>query len=143
MKERNYESECIALEQLECALNMYFEKKYFAAVTLAGSAEEILGKLAKHQKKENSIDALKKAACQIHKRLYGEEINVKHIADRTNYARNKLKHVNPGVEPMVTINAEEEAVVMLSRAIDNYWLVKEQLSPLMEKFEREQRFVSN
>lgn len=140
MNERTYESACIALEQLESALRLYSEEKaYFAAITLAGAAEEILGKLAKHQGKENSIESLKKAACMIHEHLYGEKLEPSVIANRANYARNKLKHVNPGVEPIVTLDAEEEAKDMINRAIDNYWLVKEQLSPAMEQFEREQR----
>jgi hypothetical protein len=140
MSERTYDSECIALEHLEEALRMYLdEKAYFAAITLAGAAEEILGKLAKHQGKENSIESLKKAARQIHERVYGETIEPAAIADRANYARNKLKHVNPGLEPLVTINVEEEAYDMLNRAIDNYWLVMEQLSPAMERFQREER----
>lgn len=138
MSERTYDSECIALEHLEEALRMYLdEKSYFAAITLAGAAEETLGKLAKHQGKENSIESLKRAACQIHERLFGETIEPAAIADRANYARNRLKHVNPGVEPLVTINAEEEARDMLNRAIDNYWLVMEQLSPAMERFQRD------
>lgn len=142
MTERTYESECIALEQIESALRLYSDgKAYFSAITLAGAAEEILGKLAKHQGKENSIESLKKAASMIHKHLYGEEIDPAAIANRANYARNKLKHVNPGVEPLITLNAEEEARDIINRAIDNYWLVKKQLSPAMEHFEREQRMA--
>lgn len=100
MTVRSHESECIALEQLEIAIRLFSEEKaYFAAITLAGASEEILGKLAKHQGKENSIEALKKAACMVHEHLYGEKIEPSAVADRANYAKNKIKHVNPGVEP--------------------------------------------
>ena len=36
-----------ALIQLSDAINLFYQKRYLSAVTLAGAAEEILGRLAK------------------------------------------------------------------------------------------------
>ena len=130
----------VALEQLESALKLYSEgTAYFSVITLAGAAEEIIGKRAKANGHENSQDRLKRAGAEIQRRMFGKEAPEKKFADRANYARNKLKHLNPGVEPHVTLDAEEEARDMLTRAIDNYWLVENALTPAMEKFERERR----
>lgn len=142
MSIRTYESECIAQMQLETAIEVYTQgEDYFSVITLSAASEEILGKLAKTRGKTNSLDSLKKAGIDIYKHLFDEIITEKHIADRANNAKNKLKHVNPGIEPHVTLDVKEEARDMLNRAIDNYWVVNEFLTPAMESFERSQRDI--
>jgi len=139
MAERSFDSKHIALEQLETALQLYFEREsYLSVITLAGAAEEILGRLARSRGIDNSLEALKKAAGAIHQHLYGEQIESKSIAVRANYARNKLKHVGVTEETLVTLDEKQEAIDMLIRAIDNYWLVEQKLTPLMESFQGEQ-----
>ena len=130
--------EVLALTQLETALRLFFEGSDFASVvTLAGAADEIFGKLLSAAGKENSLESLKKAVEALHQRLYGEPGNPTEIASRANRAKNSLKHWDIGQPLIVKLDLEQEARDMLFRAIDNYWMLKETLSPAMERFQRE------
>ena len=69
----------IAKEQLETALRLYFEQRdYYSAITLAGAAEEILGKMLNHNGEENLLNSLVAAAVDISK-LDGQEVTAKEI----------------------------------------------------------------
>jgi hypothetical protein len=60
------------------------------------------------------------------------------IATRANRAKNALKHHDEGDASTITFDADEEAVDMLNRAIDNYWTLEISLTPAMEQFTRAQ-----
>lgn len=108
---------CIAQRQLDTALRLYFEQEdYYSVITLAGAAEEILGKFLKENGIENALDSLKEEVFAIDKVL-GEAPSRRDIATRANDARNKLKHCSPG--KLIEFDAKEEAEDMLDRAIQN------------------------
>lgn len=135
-----YYREDLALKQLETALRLYFEESDFASViTLAGAADTIFGNLLTSIGKEPSIESLKSAVGAIHLKLYGEAMLPKQIADRANNARNSLKHWDVGQSTIIKFDLKQEAGDMLFRAIDNYWNLKEDLSPAMERFQRESK----
>ena len=135
---QTFDKKCVALTQLETAIRLYFEgEDYFSAITLAGAAEEILGKLVTEKGLDNSLESLKVAAVKIHKRLFGSETTPKNIADVANRARNAMKHLNATVGSTLTFDPKENAEDMLNRAVDNYWLLEEWLTPAMERFQRE------
>jgi hypothetical protein len=128
----------IALAQLETALRLYFEGgDYFSVVTLGGAADEIFVKLLTARGVENSLESTKKAMAAIHLKLYGEALDLKVVADRANRARNAIKHISKDSTLTVSFDAKEEAKDMLNRAIDNYWLLEEWLTPAMERFQHE------
>jgi len=128
----------LALRQLETALRLFYKGDDFASViTLAGAADEIFGKLLASSGKENSLESLKNAVAAIHQKLYGEPIDPSEIASRANRAKNSLKHWDEGQPLIVKLDLEQEAKDMLTRAIDNYWGLKETLTPSMERFQRE------
>lgn len=132
-----HDSRCIALTQLETALRLYFERNdYFSVITLAGNAEEIIGKILESKGIVNSLEEMKKTVAAIHKHLYSEMLSEVVVAKRANRAKNAIKH-GIGSSPTVTLDAQQEAKDMLNRAIDNYWLLEEWLTPAMEMFQRE------
>lgn len=134
MSDQTFDKKHIALAQLETALRLYFEgEDFFSVITLSGASEEIFGKILSARGVENSLEAKKKAVAAIHLRLYGEELAPKDVADRANRARNAMKHPSP----TITMDAKEEARDKLNAAIDNYWLLEQWLTPLMERFQRE------
>lgn len=138
MSLKSYYRDDLALQHLETALALFAEgRDYGSVVTLAGAAEEVFGKFLKAAGKENSLEALKRAVVAIHLKLYGEPTPPKHIADRVNRAKNSLKHWGDGDDTLLKLDLKQESMDMLSRAIDNYWLLKEELTPAMERFERE------
>jgi len=132
-----HDSRYIAFTQLETALRLYFERHdYFSVITLAGNAEEIFGKILKAKGIVNSLEEMKKIVAAIHQHLYGEMLSEIIVAERANRAKNTIKH-GIGSSPTVTLDAPEEAKNMLNRAIDNYWLLEEWLTPAMERFQHE------
>lgn len=138
MTVRAYYRDDLALAQLEAALRIFFEGSDFAsAITLAGAADEIFGKLLSSSGRENSLEVIKKAVAAIHQKLYGETIEPSQIADRANRAKNSIKHWDPQQSLIVKLDLAQEAGDMLCRAIDNYWALKETLTPAMERFQRE------
>lgn len=139
MPEQTYDKRDIALTQLESALRLFREgDDYFSVLTLAGAAEEILGKLLSSSGRQNALDDLTSGSVLVYKHLFGEEAGAKEFAIRANRARNASKHLKAG-GPTITLDIRYEAKSMLNRAIDNYWLLEESLTPAMEHFTREQR----
>lgn len=140
MAEASYDKECIALAQLETALHLFGEDQdHFSVITLAGAADEILGKLVIARGGQSSLDSLTTASAAIYQHLFNEPGDTKGFADRANRARNALKHIDASGAPTVTLDLWQEAVDMLNRAIDNYWTLKTSLTPAMEAFSRAQR----
>ena len=138
MAVRAYYRDELALMQLETALHIFFEGNAFASViTLAGAADEILGKLLLSAGRENSLEVLKKAVAEIYQKLDGGTIEPSEIADRANRAKNSLKHWDEGQPLVVKVDLAQEASDMLFRATNNYWALKETLTPAMERFQRE------
>jgi len=137
---RAYYREDLALAQLQTALQLYFDSKERGSViTLAGAADEIFGKLLAAAGRDSSLKSLITAVAEIQEKLFGEAVEPKQIADRANAARNSLKHWNIGDTEIVQFDLETEARDMLNRAIDNYWMLKQKLTPEMERFQRELR----
>lgn len=125
----------LAFIQLETALNLYFNKReLISTIALASNAEEILGKLLKKSNKKNSLDELKINTCLVFKHLYNDEIQESIVADRANSVKNIIKHGNEK-NYQTSFEADIEANNILSRAIDNYWKVNFELSPLMKRFQ--------
>ncbi len=140
MPVQSYSKQCIALAQLETALWLFSEEhELYSVITLAGAAEEILGKLVSREGRDNSLESIKKAVAAIHQHLFSESIDASAIADRANRARNALKHLDAGGSPTVALDLRQEAIDILNRAIDNYWILEQILTPAMESFVRAQR----
>lgn len=83
--------------------------------------------------------SLKRTAMAIYEHIYGEPGDESLIVERANRSRNALKHLHPTATPTISLDAREEAVDMLTRAIDNYWLLESSLTSGMEQFERSQQ----
>lgn len=118
----------IAEIQLLKAINLFEEEDYICAITLAGAAEEILGKLVKYIKgKEvhNVID------------LYTIEtsklgISKKETIDTLNSARNILKHFKENDE--CNFKPVDDSVILILRAIVNYNIYRDGVLPEMIGF---------
>lgn len=138
MTTRAYYREDLALAQLETALRLFFEgSDYASVITLAGAADEVFGKLLTAAGRPNALEELKKAVAAIHLKLCGEPLEAKEVAHRANRAKNSLKHWDEGQDQIVKLDLHQEARDMLFRATDNYWALKQSLTPAMERFQRE------
>jgi hypothetical protein len=128
----------MARQQLETALDLYFNNRdLYSVITLAGAADELFGKALKIQGQESRIEELCRSVAAIYKKLYGEDLDPKMVAERANHARNSLKHWALNQAADVEFDLVEEAKDMLERGINNYWALHGDLTEPMERFERE------
>lgn len=108
----------IALKQLETAIDLFLKEEYVCAITLAGAAEEILGKLVQRKGKQSLYKVL--ASGLIEK--YELSINEKELIDKyLNFARNTLKHANATDEDEIELEVQTEAISLIVRAITNLY----------------------
>ena len=107
----------IAVKQLETAIDLFLQKQdYICAITLSGAAEEILGKLVKRTEKPSAHKALLDSLLK----KYNLDITEKELSDKyLNLARNTLKHANITDEDKIELEAQTEAISLISRAINN------------------------
>lgn len=109
----------IAEIQLEQALNLYAEgRDLISSITLAGAAEEILGRLVEQNGEVWALTEKVAQLCGMYQFTWGKEADPKAFIAIRNQARNNLKHITTGDE--TSLDLEIEAVSMLRRAIKNY-----------------------
>ncbi|NVH61907.1 hypothetical protein HQ621_13440 [Pseudomonas simiae] len=113
----------VAAELLDRALVMYYEgNSYFAALHLAGGAEEILGAYVERSGDESSFKSLQGGAVRLSKFLNGGiEAKPKDIAAIMNYAKNRTKHMDKKDDDHVQFDPQTEACDLLGRAVSNYY----------------------
>ena len=112
----------IAKAHLNRAIVLFIEENDFInAITLAGAAEEVLGKLVLEV---NLIPAMEQLIDSLHNK-FGGSIDKKKIRDDyLNQAKNSLKHFGQGNEKTIELEPENEAISMILRAVTNLFLVE-------------------
>lgn len=109
----------IAELQLISALKMWSEGDYVSCITLAGAAEEILGKRMRKLGLEPSFDNLKDAVVKLAVHFGDISPNADSlVADLMNQTRNELKHY--AGDGALEFDLKSDAEEMLERAISNY-----------------------
>ena len=118
------EKSAIATELLDRALRMYYEgDSYFAALHLAGAAEEVLAVYVARYGGTSSFDSLRDASVLLSKYLDndGIESNPNDIACLINRAKNATKHMYGKKDTEVDFDVQSEAKAMLDLAVSNYY----------------------
>jgi hypothetical protein len=111
----------LAVEQLDDALSLFLdEKHYVSSLTLAGAAEEILGRMVRHAGQDNFLDYKYRTIKPLEELFSRETFKLKELVDRENSHRNVAKHWNPLDEGRVIRGVEDAALQMLVRALYNY-----------------------
>ena len=122
---RKYAKKEIALNQIETALRLFFEKgDLFSVITLAGAAEEILGQLL-HRESGAGLPGLFRSVLEILRPV-----------DRKGQREGRLQHET---DAFVHMDPYQEALFLLGRAIDDYQALSGELSAGMARFNKEVR----
>lgn len=112
-------AEEIAEHQLITALRLWHDEDYLSALTLAGAAEEILGKRLRLLGRTPSFDQIKNDIVTLAKQYGDADPNTeKLVADLLNQTRNELKHYSG--DDSLSFDMRSDAAEMLERAIANY-----------------------
>ncbi|MDB5966280.1 MAG: hypothetical protein JWQ72_2780 [Polaromonas sp.] len=129
----------VAHRQIERAIAIFFdEKDYVSALTLAGAAEEILGKLLNKEGKKHWLDSISDGALRAlgfqKKDLKTPEAAQarKEIADIANRHKNMVKHYNN--DGTITFLVDVAAAEMIDRAISNYFDLTKRETGAMGRF---------
>ncbi len=127
----------IAEQQLEMAIQLWHAKQYVSAITLAGAAEEILGKCLRRSGMEPSFDNIKASIIKISRLLVGNEDpeSEKIVAELFNQTKNELKHY--AGDDSLSFNLIEDSVDLLERAITNYQMLTGTVTDSMISFWKE------
>ena len=119
--EQGYSRIELAVEQLDIALSLFLNNESFvSALTLAGAAEEILGKALQRKAEQNSLDWKYENTEWWWTELHDKPLSRKEFAEHENRARNVAKHIGESNEITVTVDLEDAALWMIVRACDNY-----------------------
>jgi hypothetical protein len=115
------EKKDIALQQLVDSAKLYEKGHYVSALTLAGAAEEILGKIAKKRvganQLENEIEYLKSVYQYFNRPCPPKKV----LIEKINETKNELKHNDAGENLWVNGDFENEYVLLFVKAVKNYF----------------------
>jgi hypothetical protein len=126
----------VAISQLDTAISFYLENSnLISAVTLAGAAEEILGKLVIKEGKVSAFNEVLERLCCAHEAAFNEEPSRKVYADLRNGIRNEFKHRCSGED--LQVDLDKEASQLIKRAIANYKKLFPGYYPRFKEFETE------
>ena len=112
-----------AREQLEVSIELFLSARSFAsALTLAGAAEEIFGKLLVLKEQSNSLVDEWKTNEELEPFFSGKNINFKFFRYGKNKSKNALKHLDSLLDENqgITDEIEEDSLKMIIRAYDNF-----------------------
>lgn len=109
----------VAINQLEMAIDLFLKNKdLICVITLAGAAEEILGRYAVKSNEQPMIDLL----CSSLKEEHSIDMIDKDFKkEYLNKARNTVKHFDNKENEIIELDPSAEAKTMLVRAIGNLY----------------------
>ncbi len=111
----------LASEQLDCAIELFLSHRSdVSALTLAGAAEEILGRAVKLAGGENALQQAYEASAVGHRYLHRKELRWQDFADGENYARNAAKHLIGDGKGLLEFDLRRAATWMIVRACANH-----------------------
>jgi hypothetical protein len=117
-----FEKRDLALRQLRRAVQLFNQGDFVCATTLAGAAEEILGRIAEKRAGTNALDGRAHFWSQLADVVGKTPPDRKKVMEAHNRLRNQLKHNDSDDNEWVTADFEFEAQDLIDRAIRNYWL---------------------
>jgi len=124
--------------QLERALTLYLEgTDYLSAITLAGAAEEPLGKMLEKSGGKHQLHSDSSAMAVVHLHLFDERLEAKDAISHINMVRDWLKHFRDGSD--LEFDARERASEIIDRAVSNYFHLTGNESTQMRQFMERQR----
>jgi hypothetical protein len=126
-----------AKNQLDRAIKLFFaEADYYSAVTLAGAAEEILGKMLEAQGEKHALASLSSAIADIFTANDLPTLRNRELVRQLNDVRDWLKHYTDGKD--LDFDAKEAAAALIDRAVTNYYQLTGRKTGEMTRFTGQQ-----
>jgi len=118
MADRTYNRADIVKEQLDDAISLFERGSFVSALTLAGAAEETLGKMLSHSGKQNYLDFKSQVFKPLRTWLHGIPLS-DFIRDEDG-ALLAVTRMASTSTPSITLDLEDAAHSMIVRALYNY-----------------------
>jgi predicted HTH domain antitoxin len=116
----------IAIRQLKSSIQLYKKNDFVSSITLAGAAEEILGKIAVKLAQQNALLNEKVFLDQVAELLEKPKADFKKIIKQRNKVKNFLKHYDDNLESSIEkIDYKTSAEDLIIAAINNYFIIFE------------------
>lgn len=115
------EKKDIALRHLRAAAKLYNSGDYVSSLTLAGAAEEILGKIAKKRARKSELESELVFQRSIYSFIGKAIPDDKTLLREINRVKNELKHNDDGENKWVEADFEYEVCIIFVRALKNYF----------------------
>ena len=124
MAEATHKKLDLAAELLDEAIRQFLDRKSFVcALSLAGAAEEILGRTIELRGGESSLAQRVKDHLMIANAFGSTKLTEKQSKWRHNFAKNAIKHLDGTDDENITLDLEDEAIDMIGRATHNVMLL--------------------
>jgi hypothetical protein len=117
MGRQTYSRIALAIEQLDTALSLFLEyDSYASAITLAGVAEEVLGRELTGRGCKPVLEWKFDQTALVYSQLFKAPLIKKDFVRTENKVRDALKHFHDLKDSTITVDLQEAACWMLVRA---------------------------
>lgn len=113
----------LATKQLRSAIQLLNRRDYISSLTLAGAAEEILGRIAEKRTGINALISEKLFYEQLSKLIKQASPSREKIIRLRNRVKNELKHNDSGEDDILDHDFQSEAEDLIIAAINNYTFI--------------------
>jgi len=114
----------IAMNQLRTSIQLYNKGNFISSITLAGAAEEILGKIAAKKANRNALLDEKVIIDQLAEMFNKQKPALKKVIESRYKTKNELKHNDLGKDSEVkNIDFRYQAEELIIGAINNYMII--------------------
>jgi hypothetical protein len=121
MADQTYNLIDLATQQLNVAISLFLKRRSFvSALTLAGAADEILGKTLSHSGQQNSLELKYETMEPI---LTMQHQTKEDFIRDENHALIAVTHMESASDSSVTLDLEEAAYSVIVRACHNHYLL--------------------
>lgn len=125
----------IADEMLDAAIDEYLNhQRYFAALNLAGVADEIYGKFVRLEGARDSQMENIEIAKAISKFRGTPELPIRNWKKIANAEKNSIKHMDSESDKFVELDIDTQATCMIGDALSNHRKLDREQSKLMRQF---------
>lgn len=132
----------IADEMLNSAIAFFFDHQYFAALNLAGVAQELYGKQVRLRGSIDQIQEIVKFSTELAAKHANPSATQDELRKFALSPKNGIKHFNNASDRYIKIDAQDEARLMIEDALSEHSKLGRSYSSKLAKFTEYSRQIS-
>jgi hypothetical protein len=132
----------IADEMLNSAIALFFDYQYFAALNLAGVAQELFGTHVSLSGSINQLDEIIDFSSALAAKQGSPHTSRKKWREIALHPKNRIKHLDSLSDRHIEIDAQDEARLMIEDALSEHGKIGRSYSSTFAKFAEYSREIS-